>query len=117
LDALMSYTRTHFVLEERLMQQAKYKDLEAHKKEHRELIELLDRLHERSLSRDEAVYHEMMDFLKTWLKEHIRGVDTKYSTALKQAGFSVAAWEREASAEFKLKSREDQPWWKFWKPT
>ena len=42
----------------------------------------------------------MLSFLKTWLKEHIQGVDTKYSAALQQAGFSVAAWEREATAEF-----------------
>ncbi|MEQ1630208.1 MAG: bacteriohemerythrin, partial [Gallionella sp.] len=35
LDALINYTQTHFALEERLMSQAKYKDLVPHIAEHK----------------------------------------------------------------------------------
>ena len=114
LDALMSYTQTHFALEERLMSQAKYKDLEAHKEEHKKLIEQLDCLCKKHLIEEKPIYFEMLSFLKTWLKEHIQGVDKKYSAALQQAGFSVAQWEREATAEFALMSNAKK-WWEIWK--
>jgi len=114
LDALMSYTQTHFALEERLMREAKYKDLAAHIEEHRKLIDQLDHLCKKHLVEEKPIYFEMLSFLKTWLKDHIQGVDTKYSAALQQAGFSVAAWEHEASAEFALMSNSKK-WWEVWK--
>lgn len=114
LDALMSYTQTHFALEERLMRQAKYKDIESHMEEHRKLLEQLDKLCKKHLLEEKPIYFEMLSFLKTWLKEHILGVDTKYSAALQQAGFSVTAWEREATAEF-AKMSDSKKWWEMWK--
>lgn len=115
LDALLCYTQTHFALEERLMQQANYRDYEAHKQEHVKLIAQLDQLCKKHLLEEKPIYFEMMSFLKTWLKEHIQGVDRKYSTALQQAGFSVAAWEKEATAEFALMSNAKKQWWELWK--
>jgi hemerythrin len=114
LDALMSYTETHFALEERLMRQAKYKDLEPHIAEHRKLIAQLDGLCKKHLLEEKPIYFEMLSFLKTWLKEHIQGVDTRYSAAFQQAGFSVAAWELEASAEF-ARMADAKKWWEVWK--
>jgi hemerythrin len=114
LDALTSYTRTHFALEERLMRQADYQDLEPHIEEHRKLLEQLDRLCNKYLVEEKPVYFEMLSFLKTWLKEHIQGVDTKYSSAMAQAGFSVVDWELEATAEFAQMSNSKK-WWKVWK--
>lgn len=114
LDALISYTQTHFALEERLMQQAKYKDFEAHKAEHEKLLVQLDQLCNKHALEDKPIYFEMLGFLKTWLKEHIQGVDTKYSAALQLAGFSVTAWEGEASAEF-ARMTESKKWWEVWK--
>lgn len=115
LDGLMSYTKTHFALEERLMRQAKYEDLDAHMAEHRKLLEQLDRLCKKHLIEEKPIYFEMLSFLKTWLREHIQGVDTKYSTALQQAGFSVAEWEREANAEFAAMAEKTGRWWRIWK--
>ncbi len=115
LDALMSYTQTHFALEERLMRRAKYKDLESHMEEHRRLLEKLDQLCNKHLIQEKPIYFEMLSFLKTWLKEHIQGVDTQYSTALQQAGFSTAEWEHEASAEFSAMADKTGRWWKIWK--
>jgi hemerythrin len=56
----------------------------------------------------------MLRFLKTWLKDHIKGVDTKYSEALLEAGFSFEAWEKEASAEFSVMIEKTGRWWKIW---
>lgn len=114
LDALTSYTQTHFALEERLMRQARYEDLEPHIAEHRKLLEQLDQLTKKHMLEEKAIYFEMLSFLKTWLKEHIQCVDTKYSTALQQAGFSVEAWESEATAEFATMSNAKK-WWELWK--
>jgi hemerythrin len=115
LDALMNYTKTHFALEERLMRKAKYKDLEPHMEEHRRLLEKLDQLCNKHLVEEKPIYFEMLSFLKTWLKEHIQGVDTKYGTALQQAGFSTAEWENEASAEFAAMAEKTGRWWQIWK--
>jgi len=114
LDALVSYTETHFALEERLMQQAKYADTEAHIKEHKKLLAQLDQLCKKHMIEEKPIYFEMLNFLKTWLKEHIRGVDTRYSAALQEAGFSVVAWEREATDEFTRMS-ESKKWWEVWR--
>lgn len=110
LDALVGYTKTHFELEERLMRQAKYEDLEPHIEEHKKLLEQLDTLCKKHLLEANPVYFETLSFLKTWLKEHIQGRDTKYSAALEKSGFSVSAWEIEAAAEFKSMSNSKR-WW------
>jgi hemerythrin len=114
LDALVDYTRTHFALEERLMQQAKYKDLESHMEEHKKLIGELDRLCKKHLLEEKPIYFEMLAFLKNWLKEHIQGVDKKYSTDLQAAGFAFAAWEKEANAAFAAMIEKTGRWWKVW---
>jgi len=114
LDALMDYTKKHFSLEERLMRMAGYKDLEAHMEEHKKLLDQLDKLCKKYLIEDKPIYFEMLNFLKKWLKEHIKGVDTRYSKALLEAGFSVVEWEKEATAEFALMSNSKK-WWEIWK--
>ena len=114
LEALRSYTRTHFSLEERLMEQAHYADFEAHKVEHQKLIEQLDQLCKKHLTDDKPIYFEVLRFLKTWIKEHIKGVDAKYSVALQQAGFSLAAWESEAAREFNVMIEKTGRWWRIW---
>ncbi len=96
------------------MKQAGYEDFDAHKAEHQKLLEQLDRLCKKHLVEEKAIYFEMLGFLKIWLKEHIQGVDTKYSAALQQAGFSTDAWEQEATAEFTRMS-ESKKWWEVWK--
>ncbi len=114
LDALVDYTRTHFALEERLMQQAKYKDLESHKLEHKKLIEELDRLCKKHMLEEKPIYFEMLAFLKNWLKEHIQGVDKLYSADLQAAGFVFAEWEKEANAAFNAMIEKTGRWWKVW---
>jgi hemerythrin-like metal-binding protein len=100
LDALVGYTQKHFSLEENLMRRANYKDIESHLAEHKKLIDQLNQYSNKLMQDGNPIHIEMLGFLRTWLKEHIQGVDTKYSAALKQAGFSAAAWEEEATAEF-----------------
>ena len=114
LDALTSYTQTHFALEERLMRLAKYKDLESHIEEHKKLLDQLDQLAKKHMLEEKPIYFEMLGFLKSWLRGHILGVDMKYSAAFQLAGFSVEECEREAAAEFAAMS-DSKKWWEVWK--
>ena len=86
LDALTSYTRTHFALEERLMREAKYQDLIPHMEEHRKLIAQLDELCNKHVMEERPIYFEMLSFLKSWLLEHIQKTDRKYGPFLRDKG-------------------------------
>jgi hemerythrin len=111
LDVLMVYVRTHFALEERLLQQAKYQDFDAHKLEHDRLLEQLDQMYGKHFLEDKAIHFQMLGFIKTWLKEHILGGDRKYGAALQQAAFPASLWANEATNEFARMSE----WWEVWK--
>lgn len=116
LDALTDYTRTHFALEEQLMQLAQYPALAEHQEEHRRLMEKLDALCRKHLVEEKPIYFEMLAFLKTWLREHIQGEDTKYSAALRNVDFSLTEWEREANRTFaQMSADESGQWWKLWR--
>ncbi|ADE11111.1 bacteriohemerythrin [Sideroxydans lithotrophicus] len=112
LDDLIGYTKTHFSLEERLMQQAGYEDFEAHKLEHKKLLERLDQLTRKYLVEEKPIHFELLNFLKLWLKEHIKGSDKKYSSSLRKTGFSMVAWEQEATAAFKEMVEKTGRWWR-----
>ncbi len=112
LDSLVAYTRTHFVLEERLMAEAGYPDLAGHREEHRELIGQLDGLARKFMLDDRPIYFEMLSFLRTWLRAHILGSDMKYSDAFRKSGFSTGRWEQGAKLEFASVAARKRPWWK-----
>lgn len=78
LADLVSYTRRHFADEEAYMLRIGYPDLTRHRMIHERLLSQLDDFaaefrHSSKLSDDLFV------FLKTWLKAHICGIDTKYA--------------------------------------
>ena len=114
LEALRSYTETHCSLEERLMQQTNYPDLDAHRLEHQKMLQQLDLLCEEHLSKDKPIHFEILRFIKIWLKEHIKGVDAKYNTALRQAALSFTGWESKAAEEVNAMAEKTGHWWKAW---
>lgn len=116
LDSLVEYTRTHFALEERLMQEADYKGIDHHKQEHKKLIGQLDHLSRKFMVEHKPIYFEMLTFLRRWLREHIIGCDIKYSAALQRAGFSTTSWEQQAKAEFDAMAERKKQWWKIMQP-
>jgi hemerythrin-like metal-binding protein len=88
LDSLTSYTEKHFALEESLMQQANYPDLDAHKAEHQRLLAQLDQFCKKQMLEEKHLHFEMLKFLKAWLKDHILRVDRKYYPSMQRAGIS-----------------------------
>ena len=79
LDRVVQYTLTHFQHEERIMQEAGYPALPAHKLEH-------ERMRQRTLelranfSRVKAT--ELLCFLKEWWTNHIQAEDKSYAPYL-----------------------------------
>lgn len=119
LDALVEYARTHFELEERLMQDAGYNPvkLEAHREEHRTFFARLGELSRKHALGGKPNSFEVVHFLKRWLHDHILVTDRGYAIALKKAGLSTKAlnaFAEGARAAEAAASPENRKWWKVW---
>lgn len=85
---LITYTRTHFLQEEALMEKAQYPDLPAHRQLHRKLVADVEKF---QCELDEGVRPNtvaVFDFLKEWLTQHIQKVDKAYSQHLNSRGIA-----------------------------
>lgn len=83
LDALIAYTQTHFANEERALQKHAFPGHAAHKAEHEALTAQVVAFRDRFLAGDSAsLNHELLSFLKHWIKNHIQGTDRRYTRFL-----------------------------------
>lgn len=78
LQNLISYTKTHFAAEERLMQRCKYAELGPHKAQHDELTRKVLQLQQDFQAGKGMITIEVMQFVSNWLRQHIGGSDRKY---------------------------------------
>jgi hemerythrin len=89
LSFLFDYTDYHFKTEEKNMKRCGYPDLEAHQGAHAELVDTLKDL-EREFEM-EGAHHKLAaalnTFLNNWLIKHIKGVDVKFGSYLREKGF------------------------------
>ncbi|MEN8213463.1 MAG: bacteriohemerythrin [Pseudomonadota bacterium] len=90
LDEVVAYTRYHFEREEKMMQEAGYANLEAHKEIHREMIAKVDEFTRDYEKRGHEALEDVALYLKNWLIDHINGTDQEYSAILKQKGVGQA---------------------------
>jgi hemerythrin len=79
LDRLVQYTSNHFEYEEKIMEEADYPALPAHKKLHDNMRKRTLDLH-KDLTKVTA--HDLLQFLKVWWLEHIQGEDMHYAQYL-----------------------------------
>jgi hemerythrin len=79
LDQLVKYTVVHFAHEERLMQEAAYPQLAAHKAQHADLTQKVLNFQKDFLDGRAAMSIELLNFLKDWLQHHIIESDQKYT--------------------------------------
>jgi hemerythrin-like metal-binding protein len=86
LTDLVEYTKEHFTREEAIMRKVGYPDLENHMRIHRELIGKVNEYKHAYESGDSLITMEIMDFLKSWLINHIKGVDKKYTSTVNAGG-------------------------------
>ena len=114
IDSLIEYTKAHFALEERLMDEANYSESYSHAMEHRQFTEKFFQLAEKHLLENEPIDQEMIAFLQVWFTEHVLGTDMKLGKAMNQSNFSTAEWEKLAQLEFPPKSKQKIFKWKIW---
>jgi hemerythrin-like metal-binding protein len=79
-DTLMAFCRIHFMTEESMMTEAKYPDLEDHRKNHHDTFMMLEKLrYECSQAKDPDRF---MQFLKDYWNDHVNGYDRRYVSIL-----------------------------------
>jgi len=92
LNALLDYTAYHFGREEALMEASGYPDLDQHKKTHADLKAKLTTIRDAHKTDPQSIRDkDVLDFLKTWLAEHIRGKDKQYQPHMEDKADRVEA--------------------------
>ena len=77
-DVLIWYTKEHFRTEEQIMLKFNYPGFNEHKEEHERLTEQVLKLQKNYKDGETLITMETMNFLKSWLINHIEGTDKKY---------------------------------------
>lgn len=87
IEGLVDYTMNHFIFEEELFQRHGYPETPEHKAEHDKFagqaLELLTQF-----EAGQSVGMETLEFLKSWLINHIMKVDRAYAPFLREKGLS-----------------------------
>lgn len=87
-NAMNQYTKYHFEYEEQLLEKNGYEGLESHRREHAHLVEQLQQLEVKYLQGSLHAGAPLMQFLRTWLLDHICVHDKGYAALLKEKGVS-----------------------------
>jgi len=86
IDAMVDYAATHFATEERYMQAFRYQGYQAHRVEHEKFTAKALELKARADRAGFILTLEIVDFLKAWLQNHIRGTDKRYQSCFNEHG-------------------------------
>lgn len=84
LDEVVAYTKYHFEREEKMMEEAGYEDLVAHKELHANMIAKIGEYTSSYEVRGHEALEDVGLFLKCWLVKHINGTDQEYSALLQK---------------------------------
>jgi hemerythrin len=83
LDRLVQYTKMHFAHEERLLESHHYPEFSAHKAQHDALTAKVLQFQQDFSQGKVSMSVQLLQFLKNWLENHIKGTDHKYSQFLR----------------------------------
>lgn len=86
MDAIVDYVHTHFVYEEALMTRIGFPELEPHLGQHRWFTEQVTRLRDDLASGHTISPQGMMDFMRSWLVDHIKTEDRKIGDYIRSYG-------------------------------
>ncbi len=88
LNNLITYTKSHFMYEEMLLDSCGYSDIVEHKRHHTNLVGKVDDFYARFKRGETIPGTELLEFLKDWLNHHILKDDIAYSKTLIAKGVS-----------------------------
>ena len=86
IAVLLTYAKSHFATEERLMRDYGYPEYLVHKQVHDSLSKKVFDLNAEYQAGKPVLTVQLMNFLKDWLINHILGTDKKYSAFLNSKG-------------------------------
>jgi hemerythrin-like metal-binding protein len=86
LKGLSDYVGVHFSYEENLMNKHGYPAFAEHKKAHEVFVQKVEDFYKKHEEGSLMLSMEVMNFLKDWLKTHIKGTDQQYSGFFNQKG-------------------------------
>lgn len=86
VDEMKKYAASHFALEEKYMKAHNYPDFAKHKAEHDKFVAKVLQVEKDCKSGKCAISMDILNFLSSWLVEHIKGTDTKYGPYLNERG-------------------------------
>jgi hemerythrin len=109
LKSLIDYTKTHFGLEERLLEESGYQGLPGHREDHLRFIAKVNGIAQKFHVEDRSVTFELINFLKHWLQNHIRQSDMEYAAHLARTGFATEAWASGARSELRDQGIQSPP--------
>lgn len=78
LDKLILYTKYHFKAEEALMKEYDFPEYENHAKIHRAFENIVIKKTEEYKKGESRVHYDIMNFMKTWLVNHILKIDKEH---------------------------------------
>jgi hemerythrin len=82
VDDLVGYTQQHFAYEEKLIAAAGYPGVAEHARKHRAMMAQVEVFADRVKLARATLPLQLMDFLKSWLTQHILSTDMDYSRCL-----------------------------------
>lgn len=86
LEEMVSYITTHFEAEERYFRRFNYPDTAKHIQEHTAFVQKAVDFRRQFNAGKLGLSIEIMDFLSTWLCNHIKGTDQKYTACFHANG-------------------------------
>ncbi len=84
LNDILGYTQEHFAFEEKLLKEAGYSGLDLHQKQHRQLLQKIERLQFEFMNKHQRITVEVADLFKYWLTSHILQHDKAYAAELQK---------------------------------
>lgn len=82
LDGLVDYTRRHFASEDAMMKESGFPGLEAHRAQHVKMFEQVFALQEKFREPAANPTHATVQFLRSWLNDHILQHDLVFGAYL-----------------------------------
>jgi hemerythrin len=86
LQALTDYTVYHFGTEEQMFKDTGYPARLSHQAEHRALTQQVLEIKRKFEAGQPVITIDLMEFLRDWLSDHIKGVDKRYTSFFHSKG-------------------------------
>ena len=85
---LIDYSEIHFQTEEIYFDKFEFPEADSHKKEHADFIQKVSDFKDGIERSQLGISVDVMQFLSSWLKDHIMKTDKQYSSFFKENGLS-----------------------------